>query len=375
MVNRTTLLDDCKSYLHRRWNEGFRNASQLYREVQALGYQGSRDGVGRYIRLLKGTTVVPPAPRSASRPRRILKWITIRPELLRLDEALDLKEIHAVCPELEAATGHVRGFADMMTNLRGHELPHWISGVLRDGLPAIRVGAQGLHYDERAVIAGLSLPWGSGQVEGQVTRVILWNPSSQVAPRSLPLRITAGRLGRGPEDSAAVNMGISGFKPSFLIGIEAVRQAHGSRLTTLVGRRLARCALVRFIEDGDWFADCPVVLDFDDLQVEVCHSKLDELSIGWNTIDTAAPIAGLEWSELTPQWSHGDERLEPFVGQELCEVALLEWRPTEHDLAAGTVAVEFAFADGCLRIVNGLDENRIERGAAQPEYIRHRLGR
>ncbi|MFF5482038.1 hypothetical protein ACFY5C_32600 [Streptomyces sp. NPDC012935] len=170
-------------------------------------------------------------------------------------------------------------------------------------------------------------------------------------------------------------MGISGFKPSFLVGIEAVRQAHGSRLARLAGRRLTGFVLVRFVEDGDWFADCPVVLDFDGVQVEVCHSKLDELSIGWDTIDTAASIAGWDGSELTPQWSHGDEHLEPFVGQELCEVALLEWRPAERDLAAGTVAVEFVFNGGCLRIVNGLDENRIEVGVAQPDYVRHRLGR
>ncbi|MFI8294286.1 hypothetical protein ACIGBL_34920 [Streptomyces sp. NPDC085614] len=185
----------------------------------------------------------------------------------------------------------------------------------------------------------------------------------------------AGRLSRWPEDSAVVDMGISGFKPSFLVGIEAVRQAHGSRLATLAGRPLTGHALVRFVEDGDWFADCPVVLDFDGLQVEACHSKLDELSIGWNTIDTATAIAGWEWSELTPRWSQGDERLEPFVGQELREVALLEWRPAGRDLAAGTLAVEFAFAEGCLRIVNGLDENRIDIGPAQPDYIRHRLGR
>ncbi|MFE4872090.1 hypothetical protein [Streptomyces sp. NPDC056682] len=170
-------------------------------------------------------------------------------------------------------------------------------------------------------------------------------------------------------------MVISGFKPSFLVGIEAIRQAHGSRLARLAGRRLTGFVLVRFAEDGDWFADCPVVLDFDGLQVEVCHWKLDELSIGWDTIDTAATITGWEWFELTPQWSHSDERLAPFVGQELCEVTLLEWRPADHDLAAGTVAVEFGFAGGCLRIVNGLDENRIEVDAAQPEYIRHRLGR
>ncbi|WP_254402455.1 hypothetical protein [Streptomyces sp. AC555_RSS877] len=170
-------------------------------------------------------------------------------------------------------------------------------------------------------------------------------------------------------------MGISGFEPSLLVGLDAIRQAHGSRLATLAGRRLTGFAVVRFAEDGDWFADCPVVLDFDGIQVEVCHWKLDELSIGWGTIDTAADIAGWEWFELAPQWSQRDERLEPFVGQEMREVALLEWRPAGRDLAAGTVAVEFAFAGGCLRIVNGLDENRIEVGEAQPEYVRHRLGR
>ncbi|MFD4373828.1 hypothetical protein [Streptomyces sp. NPDC058486] len=170
-------------------------------------------------------------------------------------------------------------------------------------------------------------------------------------------------------------MGISGFKPSFLVGVDAVRRAHGPRLAALAGRRLTGFALVRFAEDGDWFADCPVVLDFEGVQVEVCHGKLDELSIGWDTIDITSDIAGWDEAEFTPQWSDRDERLEPFVGRQLGEVALLEWRPTGPDLAAGTVAVEFAFAGGSLRIVNGLDENRIEVGAAHPEYVRYALGR
>ncbi|MFG2873932.1 hypothetical protein ACGFYU_02805 [Streptomyces sp. NPDC048337] len=170
-------------------------------------------------------------------------------------------------------------------------------------------------------------------------------------------------------------MGISGFEPSFLIGIDAIRQVHGTRLATLAGRRLTGFALVRFAEDGDWFADCPVVLDFDGIQVEVCHWKFDELSISWDTIDTAATIRGWESSEFTPRWSHSDEGLEPFVGHELREVTLLEWRPAERDLAAGTVAVEFVFASGRLRIVNGLDENAIEVGAAHSDYVRHELGR
>jgi hypothetical protein len=171
-------------------------------------------------------------------------------------------------------------------------------------------------------------------------------------------------------------MGIPGFAPSFLTGLDAVRRAHGSPLAALAGRRLTRFALVRFAEDGDWFADCPVVLDFDGVQVEVCHWKFDELSIGWDTIDTGAAITGWEEAGFTPEWSHGDERLEPFVGRELREVALLAWRPADrHDLAAGTVAVEFVFAGDRLRIVNGLDENAIEVGTAHPDFVRHPLGR
>jgi hypothetical protein len=74
-------------------------------------------------------------------------------------------------------------------------------------------------------------------------------------------------------------------------------------------------------------------------------------------------------------WSRSDERLRPFVGLELRDVALLEWRPPGHDLAAGTVAVEFVFEPGCFRIANGLDENRIEVGRAHPDNVQHRLER
>ncbi|MGW4999692.1 hypothetical protein ACWEP8_18670 [Streptomyces hydrogenans] len=169
--------------------------------------------------------------------------------------------------------------------------------------------------------------------------------------------------------------GIAGFEPTFLSGLDAVRQVHGPRLAALAGRRLTDFAVVRFAEDGEWFADCPVVLDFEGARVEVCHQKLDELSIGWATIDTTAPVTGWEWYERTPRWSREDERLAPFVGEELREVALLERRPDGPDLAAGRVALEFAFARDRLRIANGLDENRVEVGVTPRGYVRHRPAR
>ncbi|WP_243274706.1 hypothetical protein SALCHL_006536 [Streptomyces albus subsp. chlorinus] len=94
---------------------------------------------------------------------------------------------------------------------------------------------------------------------------------------------------------------------------------------------------MRFAEDADWFADCPAVRDFDGVQVKMCHSKSDALSTGRDMIDTAAAVTGRDWCEFTPQWSHSEERLEPFIGQKLCQGALLEGRPAGRDVAAGSV--------------------------------------
>jgi transposase len=95
------------------------------------------------------------------------------PRNLTADDAADLKEIRASCPELDAATHHVRDFATMMRELQGAQLPAWMERVLADDLPALHSLINGLSRDIDAVTAGLSTPWSSGQVEGQVTRAKL----------------------------------------------------------------------------------------------------------------------------------------------------------------------------------------------------------
>ncbi|MEV0189965.1 hypothetical protein AB0I39_15670 [Kitasatospora purpeofusca] len=172
-----------------------------------------------------------------------------------------------------------------------------------------------------------------------------------------------------------MRMGITGYEPSFLFGIDEVRQAHGARLAALAGRRLTGFAVVRFVEDGSWYADCPVVLDFEGVRVEISHHDLNSFWMGWGEIDTTAALANWEWFELTPAWSDRDDRLAPFVGRELSEAALLEWCPPaeSRDMARGTVAVEFRFGDDYLRIMNGLDENHVELGPAAPEHVRYHL--
>ncbi|MGW7081422.1 ISL3 family transposase [Streptomyces sp. NPDC054866] len=173
VTQRRTKLDDYKPYLYQRFTEGCRNASQLFREVRDQGFSGDRSTVNAYIRQLKLGTIPPPTPWTPPKPRRALRWIMTNPEFLGVGDLQGLKEIRALCPELDATVRHVRPFATLMHERDGAGLPAWIDQVRGDDLPHLHQFADGLERDHDAVMAGLSSPWSSGQVEGQVTRAKL----------------------------------------------------------------------------------------------------------------------------------------------------------------------------------------------------------
>jgi hypothetical protein len=131
-----------------------------------------------------------------------------------------------------------------------------------------------------------------------------------------------------------MHLGIAGFEPMWLAGLDTIRRAHGERLARLVGRRLTAVDLVYVAEDGSWFADTPMVLDFAGECVEICHRKFADLSITWNTIDRSAPIVGWEDSDFSPRWRTGQPPLDGLVGGVGRAVALLEWRDAR-DVADG----------------------------------------
>jgi transposase len=104
------------------------------------------------------------------KPRRIARWILRHPDHLDTKDAVQFKQILAHCPELEVLAGHVRRFAQMMTDLAGHQLDAWIAAAQAETLPALRSYARDLERDYDAVRAGLTLRVSSGSVEGHVNR-------------------------------------------------------------------------------------------------------------------------------------------------------------------------------------------------------------
>ncbi|MFF5809499.1 transposase [Streptomyces sp. NPDC012746] len=60
---------------------------------------------------------------------------------------------------------------DQLTERQGERLPDWLDAVRQDDLPSLHTLAAGIDRDRDAVIAGLTLPWNSGVVEGHVNRI------------------------------------------------------------------------------------------------------------------------------------------------------------------------------------------------------------
>ncbi|MET7548427.1 ISL3 family transposase [Streptomyces sp. NPDC005479] len=167
--NRLSVLDEYKTYLDDRWAEGCTNAWKLWEEIVPLGYRGSYQRVRAYLHE-KRISPRPVTARAPS-PRSVAGWILRRPENLTETEQIRLKTVRTHCPELDVLTRHVRSFAIMLADRKGECLPEWLAAVRQDDLPSLHTLAAGIDRDRDAVIAGLTLPWNSGVVEGHVNRI------------------------------------------------------------------------------------------------------------------------------------------------------------------------------------------------------------
>jgi transposase len=103
--------------------------------------------------------------------REVTGWIMTRPGSLTRHDRQRLDAILAASPDLAVLTGHVRGFAALMTERRGRDLEQWMTAAHASGEPGLRSFVTGLRADQDAVTAGLTLPWSSGSVEGHINRI------------------------------------------------------------------------------------------------------------------------------------------------------------------------------------------------------------
>lgn len=166
---RPSRLDPYKPYLERRFAEGCTSVTHLHSELVANNAPVTYQMVRSYIATLRGAPAgAPPRPPTV---RQVTGWLTRHPTALSGDDRASLKDVLARCPELDTAAGQVRDFGEILTGRLGSRLPAWIDAVDASQLPGLTGFALHLLRDLDAVIAGLTLDWSSGSVEGAVNRI------------------------------------------------------------------------------------------------------------------------------------------------------------------------------------------------------------
>jgi transposase len=189
----SSMLDPFLPYLERRHTKGCENASQLWREIQALGYPGSRRQVSQWMQIhrrqpapttpkkyLKGqrttspstTTPVQEVKNSKRLPSvKKLAWLLIR-DRKTLDEK-EMMVLRRICqePAIKRAYSLAQEFVEMIRQRVVAMLDPWLNACQQSGVTNLQTFAEGIRKDYGAIRAVLETIWSNGQTEGQVNRL------------------------------------------------------------------------------------------------------------------------------------------------------------------------------------------------------------
>lgn len=193
-VHQSSILNHYVSYLTRQMQAGQTNGMRLWRDLCAQGYRGSRSLVSLWVarhRFL--SPVVAPSPEhrrtrgrppttnpsEAAEPIRPLSpkqasWLVFRPpEDLDDDQQDNLQRLRRLSSDVETIYPLVQEFGHMVRTRAAQSFESWLQPVRDSKVRELLSFAKSLERDKSAVMAGLSLPYSNGQVEGQITRLKL----------------------------------------------------------------------------------------------------------------------------------------------------------------------------------------------------------
>jgi transposase len=89
------------------------------------------------------------------------------------DDAQQLAQLRAQLADVGEAIDLAQDFAHLVRQRQPQQLEPWLVRATKSAVGAWRRFAKGLRDDFDAVKAGVTLPWSSGPVEGQITRLKL----------------------------------------------------------------------------------------------------------------------------------------------------------------------------------------------------------
>jgi len=171
-------IDPYRSYLQERWQQGCQQTGQLWHELQARGFTGSRMMVYRWIQLQREQPASTPAHMqeqanraSQSMAPRHLAWLFLRdPKRLEKQEKQTLSLIRKT-PNVETTYRLAQQLTAMIKEHNSQPLETWLWDCQMSGISDLVTFAQGLEKEGSAFHAALTLPYSNGPVEGKINKL------------------------------------------------------------------------------------------------------------------------------------------------------------------------------------------------------------
>ncbi len=190
---RPSLIDPYHVYVQQQWHEGLMTGPHLYQELKSRGYQGSERAMYRYLETLRlppqalsvqpkpakknkkrhASVLIPPGPLESFSAHKATGLFVRDTATLDETERQELLLIQQASQTAQQAYVLVQAFMQMIREHTGDRLDEWLSEVQDSQIPEFTSFAAGVQRDKAAVLAGLTLSWSNGPVEGQINRLKL----------------------------------------------------------------------------------------------------------------------------------------------------------------------------------------------------------
>jgi transposase len=172
-----------EDYILKRWQQGCRNATQIWREISEQGYPGAYQNVVRITRYLKEQErLARPVPDcspgiSASHAAGILVKRSENRSEGENRTLKRLKRVHRItelcCTLFEEFAGMLRDKKQACEEQARRQLEEWTQRTKASGIAELKAFAVKLLQDTEAVVAAMVLPYSQGQTEGRVNKLKL----------------------------------------------------------------------------------------------------------------------------------------------------------------------------------------------------------
>ena len=169
--SRHTKLAPYLSYMHQRWQEGCHSARRIYGELVGRGYQGSESQVRATVRPWRSKR--PSAPHT-NRPTTGFHWWVLRPnQHLRESSKQELADFLEANPALAKGYYLKESFQRILAEHDVEAFDTWLQEAVESGVKPFEALAKSFRQDYEAIKLALTMPWSTGQCEGQICRVKL----------------------------------------------------------------------------------------------------------------------------------------------------------------------------------------------------------